>query len=97
MEYFATCGLNDSSQGVLSDYVRYLKSDAKGFDFMYDDLDKQIKEIVEKKTTADHLAIIMKKLRLSFHEALETLNIPEKDYDDYTALLNYFYPEVMKA
>ena len=97
MEYFKLCDPNDSSQGVLSEYVRYLKIDEKGNDEMYDEFEKEFQGDIQKKSKADDIAQLMINVNFSFEKALKALGIPEDDYDDYTALLNYFYPDVMKV
>ncbi len=95
MDYFRTCNPDDDSQGALSKYVRYLKTDKKGNDIMYDEFEKEFEGDIEKKAKAELIAKFMEKYKIPFGEVLKTLEIPENDYADYAELLNYFYPNVM--
>jgi len=96
MEYFKTCKPDDSSQGALSEYVHYLKTDEKGTDIMYDEFEKEFKEDVQKRTKAEDIVKIMLDFKVSFERALKTLGIPQEDYNDYAELIQHFYPDVMK-
>ena len=91
----------NTSDGVLSGHVRYLKTDEERSDYnmkeYYDDFEEEFADVYKKKLTAEHIADIMGELNISYERALKTLKIPEEDYRDHTDLLNCFYPKVMKA
>lgn len=63
---------------------------------MYGDFEKEFEEDIRKKTIADAIAKIMLNLKVSFEKALNILDIPKEDYNDYSELLHYFYPNVMQ-
>lgn len=96
MEYFKTCNPDDDTHGALSEYVRYLKTDKKGNDIMYDEFEREFEGDIRKRTKADDIAKIMLDFKVSFERALKTLDIPEEEHDDYAELLRYFYPNVMQ-
>ncbi len=95
MDYFKTCNPDDNSQGSLSEYVRYLKSDEKGNDVMFEEFEKEFEENVEKRTKAEDIVNVMNSFKVSFDVALKSLKIPEDDYQDYAELIEYFYPDAM--
>ena len=96
MDYFKTCNPDDDSQGALSEYVRYLKTNKKGNDVMYDEFEKEFERDIEKKVTADKIVKVMRNFKVSFDVALESLEIPKEEHDDYAELLRYFYPNVIQ-
>lgn len=96
MDYFQTCNPADTSQGVLSEYIHYLKNDEKGNNSMYDEFTKEFEEDIRKRTKADDIAKIMLDFKVSFERALKTLDIPQEEHDVYAELLHYFYPNVMQ-